>query len=423
MHIVVSCREALGLQIFPRIAALDTFQEGVCMVQTLLRRVTVVATVLFFALVAPTFSLPSDLMLAGSTKLTDGTTMHFRLFVPKTYSKDIEYPVVITLHGIGECGNDNINQVNRESIVKQWMEDSVQEKYAPFILSPQCPSGLAWGTNGKAGIADVGAVKILDSLRGVYSLDSTRFYVSGLSWGGVGTWGMMNSYPEKYAAANPCAAAWVLGGTAPIDGPNILKTPFWASTGTADNIMDGGTDQVVNAVEEAGVKVVRFTSFRDMANPSGISVDSLSRAVAAGSRYLWSRVTNGQHADGWLEAYNSPFLVPWMFSKSRVDGETVFTWPAPGTQEKVNSRLLTRQPMAKLRGELIAEKGYIFLRRLAEAPVQMKVYSLTGRLVVSRTNLYEKSRVRCDGIVNGVYYAEITPMQSVAQSEVYRVTW
>ena len=101
------------------------------------------------------FAAPSDSMRAGSTRLSDGTTMYFRLYVPRNYVNTKKYPLVVTLHGVGEKGADNRIQVDREDIVYPWMLDSVQRKYTPFILSPQCPSNLSWAAgDGSAGVAD-----------------------------------------------------------------------------------------------------------------------------------------------------------------------------------------------------------------------------------------------------------------------------
>jgi predicted peptidase len=43
-------------------------------------------------------------------------------------------------------------------------------------------------------------IKVLDSLKEEYSLDTTRLYVAGLSMGGAGTWGLVKDYPLKFAA-------------------------------------------------------------------------------------------------------------------------------------------------------------------------------------------------------------------------------
>ena len=121
-------------------------------------RSTVVGCLLFGVMTFQGFALPSDSMLAGSTRLSNGLTMYFRLYVPRSYTNTKKYPVVVTLHGVGEKGVDNRIQVDREEIVRQWMLDGVQKKYAPFILCPQCPNSgsIMWSSNAGDGTIELG---------------------------------------------------------------------------------------------------------------------------------------------------------------------------------------------------------------------------------------------------------------------------
>jgi predicted peptidase len=269
-------------------------------------RSTVVGCLLFGAMTFQGFALPSDSMLAGSTRLSNGLTMYFRLYVPRSYTNTKKYPVVVTLHGVGEKGADNRIQVDREEIVRQWMLDSVQKKYAPFILCPQCPNSgsIMWSSNagdGTAGIPDSGVVKILDSLKTAYSLDTTRWYVAGLSMGGAGSWAMVKSFPQVFAAAVPCAGSMGLASTvAQISPfvPTIIRTPYWAFHGINDPSVPIACDRRIDtAVRNAGYAVVHYTSETMMTRPTEISTDSLRKTVEAGALRLFSQVTNGTHAD------------------------------------------------------------------------------------------------------------------------------
>lgn len=316
-------------------------------------------------LVTRGFANPSDSCQASSTKMTDGKSMFFRLYVPKGISTDKRYPLVMMLHGIGECGSDNRVQVDREDLSKQWMLDSVKTKYQAFVLYPQCPSSsYEWGyfntgtadQKGHAGIPAQAAVKVIDSLIKVYPIDTTRLYVGGLSWGGIGTEAIMMSYPDKFAAAIPCA------GENQLNTVDVMtKTPFWIFHGSADGTVPVAKDrQLVSAVEAAKIDVSQFVSGANMANPTAISVDSLRKAVAAGQKYLYSEITGGDHGSGWHAAWDSPILVPWIMSKSKVGGVSTFTWPAPGPRSATtalapreglrNSRSHSAKPAFSLRG-------------------------------------------------------------------------
>lgn len=338
------------------------------------------------------FGAPSDSCQASSTKMTDGKNMFFRLYVPKGISADKRYPLVMMLHGIGECGTDNRAQVDRENLSKQWSLDSVKTKYQAFVLYPQCPSSsYEWGyfntgtadQKGYAGLPAHAAVKVIDSLIKVHPIDTTRLYVGGLSWGGIGTEGLMMSYPNKFAAAFPCAGENKLNTVAV-----MTKTPFWVFHGANDGTVPVTPDrQLISAVEAAKIDVSQFISGKNMANPTAISVDSLRKAVAAGVKYLYSEITGGDHASGWNAAFDSPILVPWIMSKSKAEGVSIFTWPAPGPRA-LTVALAPRPSRSASR----AKPAFGIQGGLPVLEVSDRAYSPTGRLLMPLTVPYSAAR-------------------------------
>ena len=267
-------------------------------------------------------------------------TISYRLFVPKNYDPSKRYPIVTALHGIGERGSDNNIQVDREDIAKPWIADSIQNRVPHFVLVPQCPANLYWwpsttGT-GPTSTPALGVVAILDSLKREFSLDTNRYYLAGLSMGAMGGWDLLKKYPKLFAAAVLCSG---LGDTTAVD--SVANTPFWAFHGSVDGTVNvSGSRDMVTAVERKGKKVVRFVSqayfnapsltiYSDTINkgkdpvaivaksPTGISYDSLQKAVAGGANYLYSEVTNGDHRTGWMVGWHHPLVTPWIFSKSK----------------------------------------------------------------------------------------------------------
>jgi predicted peptidase len=342
-----------------------------------------VAACAFFA--SPGSGAPSDSCQASSTKMSDGKNMVFRLYVPKGISTAKRYPLVMMLHGIGECGSDNRAQVDREDLSKQWMLDSVKTKYQAFVLYPQCPSSsYEWGyfntgtadQKGYAGIPAHAAVKVIDSLIKVHPIDTTRLYVGGLSWGGIGTEGLMMSYPNKFAAAFPCAGENKLNTVAV-----MTKTPFWVFHGANDGVVPVTPDrQLISAVEAAKIDVSQFVSGNNMSNPTAISVDSLRKAVAAGVKYLYSEITGGDHGSGWHAAFDSPMLVPWVMSKSKALGVSTFTWPAPGPSSATVA-LAPRQSRSASR----AKPAFGIQSGVPVLEVSDRAYSPTGKRLMLRT--------------------------------------
>ena len=286
-------------------------------------------------------------------------TMVYRLFVPKNYIAAKKYPIVVALHGIGERGSDNNAQIDREDLIWPWILDSIQNRVPHFIMVPQCPSNETWGGMGGAGntlaAPAQGVIEILDSLKREFSLDTNRFYITGLSLGGAGTYHLLELRPGLFAAAVPCAAGGNTSAAA-----TIAKTPFWAFQGSLDGNPPGNR-RMADAVEAKGIKVVRFvsecaitspglSSYRDAVNrganaidlvaknPSGISYDSLKRTVIGGADHLYSELTGGDHRSGWMIAYHHPLLAAWVFSKTKGGMTAASLVSTPGAADSHKGR-------------------------------------------------------------------------------------
>ena len=72
-----------------------------------------------------------------------GHTLVYRLYIPKNYNVNLAYPIMITLHGAGERGNNNTAQL-AYPLGLMWADDSVQIPHPCFVLSPQCPLNNQW---------------------------------------------------------------------------------------------------------------------------------------------------------------------------------------------------------------------------------------------------------------------------------------
>ena len=136
--------------------------------------------------------------------------------------------LVIYLHGGSSCGTDNVTQMQEPGI------DSIasylyRHQVPAVMLVPQCPDrSRGWGgmaRNVKA---------LLDFTARTEDIDTTRIYILGGSMGGTGTWKMLSTYPQYFAAAMPCAA-----NPKGMSAEAVATTPVYNVMGLADKIMDG----------------------------------------------------------------------------------------------------------------------------------------------------------------------------------------
>lgn len=308
---------------------------------------------------------------------TNGSvTVKYRLFVPKNYDPAKKYPFIVTMHGVGEKGNDNTSQVDLEDLASTWIADKIQTENPVFVMGPQCPSDLFWG-----GAATQTVHKIIDSLKREFSLDTNRLYAVGLSMGARGVFNLLEERPGYFAAAVACAGAGNNSAAA-----LIARTPLWAFHAAGDGVVDvSGTRTMVDAIAKTGITFVRFvsdcwrnsptlTTYSDAIrggtdpitmvakNPDGISYDSLKRAVEGGANYLYSEVKGGDHRTGWMVAFYHPLVPKWLFSKSK---------KLPAT-EVVSFRVV--QPEKSRKNTLLVLPDF-------SGNLNQQIYSLQGRKI------------------------------------------
>lgn len=182
-----------------------------------------------------------------------GNTLPYRLYIPKHYSQSQKHPVILFLHGAGEIGTDNVQQLNNLNNMFEYNGDIVSNA---FIL---CPQSSGWWNldrdqpndyNGTLG----SAVHLLEEIMQKYSCDSNRIYVMGLSMGGYATWALLERCGDIFAAGVP-----ICGGGNTDKGAAYVDIPIKIYHGTADTTVSFSSSQAMyNAIINAGGQKVDF---------------------------------------------------------------------------------------------------------------------------------------------------------------------
>ncbi|MFK7778943.1 MAG: alpha/beta hydrolase-fold protein [Gimesia sp.] len=186
----------------------------------------------------------------------DATGEHkYVVFLPKNYTPEKKYPVILFLHGAGERGNDGLKQtlVGLGPIVKQQANDF------PFVVVfPQAENmkellrggWLAETSDSKR------ALKILDTVIKDYSINANQQILTGWSMGGYGAWSLAAAFPKRWAAVVP-----VSGGAKPELAAKLKPVPIWAFHGAKDRaVLPVESKQVIEAIKQAGGNP-RYTEF------------------------------------------------------------------------------------------------------------------------------------------------------------------
>lgn len=189
---------------------------------------------------------------------TDADGEHkYVVFVPRDYSADRDWPVILFLHGAGERGSDGQLQVH----VGLGPAIRAREDF-PFIAAfPQAedvagPARQAWlpaAPDGRRALA------ILDEVEKRYRTDEKRVYLTGLSMGGFGAWGQAAAAAERWAAIVP-----ICGGGDPALADKLRDLPIWCFHGAKDRAVPVDESRaMVDAIEAAGGNPL-YTEYPDL---------------------------------------------------------------------------------------------------------------------------------------------------------------
>lgn len=219
--------------------------------------------------------------------------VHYQLFVPANHSAAQRYPLIVSLHGAGSHGTDNLRQLS--STVSD-VVDRAQAVEPTFVLVPQDPTGDKWVTgSGQAPYrnfrqaerpqsAASGLVLAgIDEIGKRYPIDADRVYLTGGSAGGTGTWDLITRHGVgRFAAAVP-----VTGANDPSRAGEIARLPIWAFHGARDEVAPvENSREMVARLRELG-SPIQYTEYPDVGHES------------------------------WQRAYAEPELFPWLLRQRR----------------------------------------------------------------------------------------------------------
>ena len=177
---------------------------------------------------------PGDHKLKFTTRSSGkAVTMSYLLHLPAGYATATQRPpVLVFLHGIGECGTDlaGVYALGPMTVFKDAdSRNAMMAASSPFVvLCPQCPPrGEKWSDEPIYRAVD----ELVDAVVHAGRVDADRVYVTGLSMGGLGTWCVAEAAPELFAAVVPMSAMeWQPERAA----ARLRFVAAWALTGERD---------------------------------------------------------------------------------------------------------------------------------------------------------------------------------------------
>lgn len=200
----------------------------------------------------------TEMFVASSITNHLNETMPVRVW--RNYSDaDLPVPVLVLLHGSGECGQDNVKQLAAFAPIHR--QALIDEDIPPALyLIPQCTQRNAW-VRGLAFKEDYRAPRYpapalrtvkdyLDQLVADGVADPDRLYIAGLSLGGFGTWDAIQRWPNTFAAAVPICGG---GSIQELQIKQAATTSIWVFHGEMDvNVPVACSRRMVAALTKQG---------------------------------------------------------------------------------------------------------------------------------------------------------------------------
>lgn len=226
---------------------------------------------------------------------SNGCELPYRLFIPIDYDESYAYPVLLTLHGMGNRGTDNEIQLEGFRFQEALVNLDHQLNRC-IIVAPQCPHDDIWVRYMLAGYSadDVpmssameALVELLDYIDVTYSTHPGRKYVIGASMGGFGTWDIITRYPDKFAAAVP-----ICGGGDPAYAYELKDMYIHVYHDVGDDTIPViAARRMVDAIKAVGGERIEYTETTGYGH--GIAGYILNKDDLSIYDWLFSKVKDG----------------------------------------------------------------------------------------------------------------------------------
>ena len=222
--------------------------------------------------------------------------MPYRLMKPLNFDPQKRYPVIVSLHGGGGTGTDNVKQLRKWN---QFLaEEGNRKDYPCYVLAPQTTE--LWNASDLSNIKEI--------IAGLPSVDVDRIYILGHSMGGHGTYVLTQLDPGYFAAAAPSAGSGLPKTEDFVDVSVIKDIPFWIFHGDQDPKCPIEKDQKIFAAMKTVGGNMKFTTWKGDKHGGPVALKMLTGS------------DNGTTEPSSDRCDPEPVFLKWLFSQKRNAG-------------------------------------------------------------------------------------------------------
>ncbi len=258
-------------------------------------RATCSAVLLSLVALSPAASQRVETGFLDRAVTLNGQEYRYQVYVPRTYSAETRWPVILFLHGAGERGRDGLFQtaVGLATAIR-----GNPDRFPAIVVMPQSPNDSLW-----TGAPAEAAMAALNRTTDEFSTDPTRVYLTGLSMGGNGTWYLAYRHADRFAAVVPICG-WV-SPRIPRVAPPLAVVPA-----------EDGEPFHALGQRLKNVPIWIFHGEMDPAVPVEESRRAAQALREAGGQVRYTELPGVGH-NSWDAAYGSREMITWLFAQRR----------------------------------------------------------------------------------------------------------
>jgi len=227
----------------------------------------------------------------------------YNLYVPKSCTEDSEaFPVIMFFHGGSSVGGGKVDVVYERNLAKYLKETSGLETEIKQLRLNRFVYIIPHISQGQFYHGTPAYPQIIAEVAAQYNIDVNRVYLTGLSRGGHGTWGVASQIPETFAAVAP-----LCGGQHGVKSYEGFKgLPIW----TAHNLADQSVlhEETKGAVEK--IELINEAPFHHSKSVKETDYQNHQYIFISGSHPV-----NNHNA--WSEVYTSVAFYKWLLRFER----------------------------------------------------------------------------------------------------------
>ncbi|MEM6470298.1 MAG: protein kinase [Planctomycetota bacterium] len=226
----------------------------------------------------------------------------YSLYLPLSFDEsEVDYPILVSLGGAWTVGK-SIDAVNNWGLSRLIRDESDLSNERNRLLLDSFIIVAPHIQEGQYSDHPETVQHIIDSVAEKYRGDTNRVYLTGLSRGGHGTWGLAASLPDTFAAVVP-----VSGSSDYLSNVDAFDdTSVWIACNTGDGYYEENRS-AIQKIEQSTEE-----EFLVVNDPDVSQTDYLDK------RFVFTAPRRDHH-DAWTELYTRSELYKWMLRQSKAN--------------------------------------------------------------------------------------------------------